>query len=225
MRRVVGVDAGYVNFAVCMLSEGDFRRPVYWNNSPLFLGKFSKEKLASAVYEWITKPDIKAMLESADLIVLEKQFEPKYEAVNHCIRFRYWDKTTEVAPATMSKEFSLPMTRKEKKKAAVELVSRNAVFPIKKGKKDDLADAYLLALRGLFSFTPKIKEGVVGIGDESGARGRLRDSDKKKRAGGQVREAQLSRKRASARKSGSAASKTSAEARSWVQLSSSEFSY
>lgn len=157
--RVVGIDAGYVNFAVCAVNTEDIYRPYYWKNEPLFTGEFSEERLCQAIHEWTSQPEIREMLDAADVIVLERQMTMKFQAVNHCIRFRWWDKTQEVNPKTFAAFFNFPQTRKEKKKAAVDMVSANTIFPVKKGKKDDLADAYLLALFHIFSTQAFLKEG------------------------------------------------------------------
>ncbi len=159
--KVVGIDAGYVNFAVCGVDVRDLTRPYYWKNSPLFKGAFSEEKLVHAVYAWINQPDIRELLDNADQIVLERQMTMKFQAVNHCIRFRYFDKTIEVHPRTLGAFFQLPIDRPSKKKESVQLVTRNTAFPVRKGKKDDLADAYLLAAYHVFSRIPKLLEGWV----------------------------------------------------------------
>jgi hypothetical protein len=159
MRRVVGIDVGYVNNAMCVI-DGNSRKPKYWVNAPLIKGKFTEEKLKKAAYDWVKSPEIKAWLDSADDIVLERQMMKKFEAVNNCIRFLYWEKTIELAPNTVGAYFKLPQDRASKKKAAVALVSVNVPF-VCKGKKDDLADAYLLATFGLFSKNPVLKEGWV----------------------------------------------------------------
>lgn len=182
VRRVLGIDAGYVNFAVCYLDVADFRRPLHWTNAPLFTGTFSEQKLAEAIYAWATDPVNERMLCEADCIVLERQMVLKFQAVNHCIRFRHWDKTIEVAPATMAKLFGLPGTRKEKKKAAVELVGKNAVFPVKKGKKDDLADAFLLAAHGLFLASPNLKDQWVSLANEPSTSRRSQSNKRKSRS-------------------------------------------
>lgn len=145
-RRIVGIDAGYVNFAVCGVNTNDVEHPYHWVNRPLFTGKFSEDRLANAVYAWIQLPEIEQLLNEADEIILERQMTMKFQAVNHCIRFRYFDKTREVHPNTVRAFFNLPVLRKAKKKAAVDLVSSKLVLPVKRGKKDDLADAFLLCL-------------------------------------------------------------------------------
>lgn len=144
--RVVGIDPGYVNFAVCGISSTNMLKPYYWSNTALFKGDFSEERLANAIYTWIKSPEIKALLDNADVIVIERQMTMKFQAINHCVRFLYFDKTKEVNPNTLRAFFQLPVKRKEKKKAAVDLVKTKAVFPVQKGKKDDLADAYLVAI-------------------------------------------------------------------------------
>lgn len=159
--KVVGIDAGYVNFAVCGLDTRALARPYYWKNSPLFTGKFSEERLVREIQRWINQPDIRELLDGADQIVLERQLTMKFQCVNHCVRFNYFDKTVEVNPRTLGAFFRLPSDRPSKKKAAVELVTRNTVFPVRKGKKDDLADAYLLAAFHAFSSNPTLREGWV----------------------------------------------------------------
>lgn len=158
-RRVVGVDAGYANFAVCGIRSDQVLRPYYWQNKALFTGAFSEEKLCQKIFEWIKSPEVKQLLDEADLIVLERQMTMKFQAINHCIRFLYFDKTKEFHPATVGAFFKLPKTRKDKKKAAVELVGANLPFPVKKGKKDDYADAFLLASYGHFLTNPQLREG------------------------------------------------------------------
>jgi hypothetical protein len=158
MKKIVGVDAGYVNFAVCGVDTRDMARPYYWQNSPLFKGAFTEEKLVEAIYAWINKPVIKQLLEEADVIVLERQMTMKFQAVNHCIRFLYFAKTVEANPNTVRAFFDLPRDRASKKKETVTLVTGNTVFPISKGKKDDLSDAYLLAAFYAFSTVPSLRE-------------------------------------------------------------------
>lgn len=158
----MGVDAGYVNFAVCGIDlEAPFK-PYYWKNSALFTGSFSEEKLCHALNTWINKPEIKELLGEADEIVLERQMTMKFQAVNHWIRARYFDKTKEVHPNTYASLFGLGNERKKKKKRAVELVSKHAIFPIKKGKKDDFADAFLLATWGLINHSTELRNHWVG---------------------------------------------------------------
>jgi hypothetical protein len=159
--RIVGIDAGYVNFAVCGIDTRALARPYYWKNSPLFKGKFSEERLIEAIQHWINQPEIRELLDGADQIVLERQMTMKFQAVNHCVRFNYFDKTVEVNPRTIGAFFRLPADRPGKKKDAVQLVTRNTVFPIRKGKKDDLADAYLLAAFHAFSSNPTLREGWI----------------------------------------------------------------
>ncbi len=154
LRKIVGIDAGYVNFAVCGIATNEAARPYYWVNEALFKGEFSEEKLVHAIFAWINRPAIRELLTEADEIILERQMTMKYQAVNHCVRFLYFAKTREVHPNTIRAFFRLPEKRSAKKKAAVDLVSDHAILPVKKGKKDDLADAYLLAMFGAIESQP-----------------------------------------------------------------------
>lgn len=115
---IVGIDAGYVNFAICALHSDKPKEPVHWTNEPLFTGDFTEEKLCAAVYAWIRKPEIAELLKAADVIVLERQMTMKFQAINHCVRFLYFEKTKEVNPMTMASLFGLPKLRKAKKKGS-----------------------------------------------------------------------------------------------------------
>lgn len=186
--RVVGIDSGYVNFAVCGVDSRDLLHPYFWKNEPLFTGPFSEEKLISAVYQWSQKPEIRQLLEEADVIVLERQMAKKFQAVNLCIRFQYFAKTIEVNPNSLGRLFNLPLDRKAKKKAAVDLVSSHVVLPVKKGKKDDLADSFLLALYRQLDDLPDQKEGwIYESGDGTERKRKKPVASDKKPAGGSGR--------------------------------------
>lgn len=180
MVRVVGIDAGYVNLAVCGINTEEPDKPYFWHNFCLFNGPFSEEKLVSAIYHWIHLPEIKHLLDSADCIVLERQMTMKFQAVNHCIRFAYFHKTKEVSPMSVGAFFGLPRERRPKKKAAVDLVSQFVVLPVKKGKKDDYADAFLLVmyeLGGRGDFAHKYQRAAVSAPPKKKARPVVVDVD------------------------------------------------
>ena len=163
-RKIIGIDAGYVNFAVCGINTKNITQPYHWSNTALFTGKFSEERMVHAMQEWVTRPDIQQLLREADEIILERQMTMKFQAVNHWIRANFFSKTREVNPNTVGAFFSLPIRdRKQKKKKAVELVTSHTVFPISKGKKDDLADAYLLAFYGAIESEPLLQNQWVEL--------------------------------------------------------------
>lgn len=155
-KKVVGIDAGYVNFAVCAIDTDNPERPYFWVNEPLFKDKFSEEKLCQEIYRWIKSDRIKKLLDGADQIILERQMTMKFQAINHCIRFLYFNKTQEINPKTFAAYFGLPQTRVEKKKASIEKVTARVVLPVKKGKKDDLCDAFLLSMCGVLQSRPEL---------------------------------------------------------------------
>lgn len=174
--KVVGIDAGYKNFSVCCLNSDNILRPTYWVNGPLFEGKYTEERMANEIYAWITREDIQKLLGEADQIVLERQMILKFQALNHCIRFRYFEKTVEVNPNALGKFFNLPIERREKKKAAVDLVSNNLPFPVRTGKKDDYADSYLLAAYVIFLKRKDLFQGWRNECVAGGSRKRKRKS-------------------------------------------------
>ena len=167
-RRIVGIDAGYINFAVCGIRTDDVEHPYYWVNRPLFFGKFSEERLRAALVDWINLPEVRELLDAADEIVLERQMVMKYQAVNHCVFFRYPNKTTIVHPKTIQTFFKLPEGKKAKKKGAVDLVGTRCIFPVKRGKKDDLADSFLLALWAGARSKPSLAQNFLPAEQEKG---------------------------------------------------------
>lgn len=153
-RSIVAIDAGYANFA-CVHINGDWRRPLRLTNERLLEGPFNEEALFEATYQWCQQN--KAMLESCDAIVLERQMEKKFAVINTVIRTLHHDKTEERNPRSVGARFGLDVNdRPRKKRQAVELVKRNVpMLSRKKGKKDDMADAFLLAISYLQDHNPK----------------------------------------------------------------------
>lgn len=157
--RVLGIDPGYKNFAWCIL-EKDWSRPVRWANEALFEGSYDEEKLWRSIYTWCSRNE--QILNDVDQIVIERQIADAFRIIAATIRtfVRNPGKSVIISPKTISKHFGLPHTRDEKKKAAVKLVERNLRIPVpEKSKKDDYADAFLLAYIGLQTHG-------IGVGDE-----------------------------------------------------------
>lgn len=156
---MLGIDPGYKNFSWCIL-EKDWKKPVRWANEALFEGPYDEEKLWRSIYKWCSTHE--QILTEVDVIVIERQIADAYRIIAATIRtfVRNPGKSVIVAPNTMAKHFSLPHTRAEKKAAAVTLVEKNLRIPVpEKKKKDDYADAFLLAYLGLQTHG-------IGVGDE-----------------------------------------------------------
>ena len=147
--RVIGIDAGWKNLAICAIDAGNYQKPVHWQLYTIMEPPYIREKFLGAVQRFFEREDVKTLLRSADLIVLERQLQEKYACLNCKVRFEFWENTIEVHPSTVGKQYGLSKDRKSKKKEAVVLAQKNAVFPRVKGKKDDLADAFLMAMYGL----------------------------------------------------------------------------
>lgn len=144
--KIVAIDAGYRNFAWISLVAGDWRHPLQWRKEDICpdASTPSVDALLGATVKWCD--DNQPMLDDADAIVFERQIHRKYMVINAAIRSRWFGKTSEYSPSTVGKFFGLPGDRASKKKAAVNLVSRNLELPRMYKKKDDLADAMLLAI-------------------------------------------------------------------------------
>lgn len=143
-QRVLGIDPGWANFAYCQLGQ-NWRVPIAWSVERIMSPPYSEENLWKAIFAWCQRNE--SLLKSSTHIVIERQMEAPFIVIATTIRTLY-PKTTIIAnPKTVGKLFGLPTKRTEKKKAAVELVRKNVEFPEgSQKKKDDLADAYLLAL-------------------------------------------------------------------------------
>jgi len=175
--RILGIDAGYANLAYCEIDTDDHRHPIIWNCCRILEGKYSEKAFFDAVYRWATGELMYRLFQRVDRIVLERQMTPKFAVINVVIRTLYFAKCVEHNPQTVGAYFRLPRDRTSKKKAAITLVSRNAALPAAK-KKDDLADAYLLAIYEMqthFGLLPEgLEDGRPGIHDDQPSPGRKR---------------------------------------------------
>jgi len=160
--RVLGIDAGFANLAYCEVNSEDPTHPIRWACVRIMEEKFSEEKFFKAAYDWVQSDMMKPIFEAVDRIVLERQMTPKFAIVNHIIRALYYHKTVEYNPQTVGSHFGLARDRATKKKDAIRIVSAVAAFPVSK-KKDDLADAYLLAIYDLQNFFHLLQGFNVGL--------------------------------------------------------------
>lgn len=143
--QIIGIDVGYANLAMCGL-DPDWRNPVIWTNERILEGKYTEEGLWQATFAWCKKHQ--ELLENACMIVLERQIDDRFKVMNAIIRTLHPSLAVVVAPATIGAKFGLRRTRKEKKEDAIRLVGNNLRI-VDARKKDDLADAFLLAFWGL----------------------------------------------------------------------------
>ncbi len=144
--NVLAIDAGFRNFSWVSLVAGNWRAPYQWGKADICPDnpKPSHQDLRIATVRWCD--DNHGILDAAQHIVLERQIKPKFIIINTVVFARYPGKTVEYSPKTVGKFHGLPGDRSAKKKAAVDLVARNLELPRIYKKKDDLADAMLLAI-------------------------------------------------------------------------------
>lgn len=149
---VVGIDAGFRNFAWCAVDNEDWRSPQQWNAEDLWPPRKGRSKVpdktdcVNITVHWARRN--KAMLDAADEIVLENQMRTPFIIINAVIQALYPEKTTVVHPTTVGAFWRLPRTRELKKEAGVEVVKKNGATLMRAngGKLDDLADAWLMAV-------------------------------------------------------------------------------
>jgi hypothetical protein len=150
MKRIVAVDIGYRNLAMCQLNAAEdiISLTVTLTDLTGGGGKPSRRSLFDLTIKWCEQNA--AVLESADIIVLETQMRKQFEVMNTIIMARYPHKSVELAPATLCAVYRMPRKRDEKKLATQKLVRE--LFPqlleslaSQHKKLDDLADAILMA--------------------------------------------------------------------------------
>lgn len=188
----VGIDAGYANLSYCEVNSDDPFHPITWVCCRILEGKYSEERLFKACYEWVKSEKMSTIFNRANRIILERQMTLKFQMINHIIRALYYEKTVERNPTTVGAFFRFPRARSEKKSAAIRLVSLNAALPPGK-KRDDLADAYLLAIYELWDNCDLLREGWKNV---------IRPKDSDRRSPRKRRPASLSLSSAVSQKTG-----------------------
>lgn len=144
---VIGIDVGYRNLAICALRAGE-AQPCLWRVDDI-LGHLKADRLTlhHAMLRWCKVHE--ALLQEAQLIVLETQRKATFSNLNTVIMTLYPLKSRELHPFSLCAAFALPRTRAEKKKATIARVARSYAIPVdQQAKIDDLADAALFAIWG-----------------------------------------------------------------------------
>ncbi len=148
--RVCAIDAGYRNFAYCVVDNNNWRQPLVWNKVDLWApaagkrGVPTKDDLVRITHEWC-RSNWK-LLRGCDCIILENQLRVPFIIINTVIQALFFNKCSVVHPMTVAAFFKLPKTRAEKKVAGVLTVGAYAQIDTQRGKVDDLADAWLMAV-------------------------------------------------------------------------------
>ena len=152
-RCVVAIDAGYRNFAWCCVDRFSWKQPLHWRLEDLWprragrRAKPQREDIIRFTMDWCQ--DHEDELKKADVIVLEKQMRVPFIVQNTVFRVLFPEKVRMVHAMTVGAYFKLPKTRDKKKAAAVEFLQVSGIqFPRlpRYKKKDDLADAWLMAV-------------------------------------------------------------------------------
>ena len=148
--RVCAIDAGYRNFAYCVVDNFSWNAPLVWRKEDLWGARKAKptnRDIITFTRRWCENN--REMLSNCDFIVLEKQMRTPFIVMNTVIQAHYFDPSKVVSPKTFCKYFKLPTKREAKKQATIELVEKHAIIPERYEKIDDLADAWMMAVWGL----------------------------------------------------------------------------
>lgn len=150
--RVCAIDAGYRNFAWCVVDNFSYGAPLEWHHEDLWPpkpgrnGKPTKEDLVAITVAWARRNW--AALTACDSIVLENQMRIPFIVMNSALHALFFKRVRVVHPMTVAALFRLPKTREAKKAAGVKTVLLNCpTAPQAGGRKlDDMADAWLMAV-------------------------------------------------------------------------------
>lgn len=151
---VIAIDVGIKNLAYCAVQscEGCPVQIVAWQNVPLTTGTYQPCENVAYVRAFAEKHSVLFAL--ADRVVIERQMRVNMRIIEALLQHTYFDKCTVVNARTVKGAFGLcKRNYRLNKQAAVEMVEglmRDGDpwqrFYALARKKDDLADAYLMAL-------------------------------------------------------------------------------
>ncbi len=147
--RVCAIDAGTRNFAWCIVDNNNWRDPLHWQREDLWVpragrrGTPTKDDIIDITVKWVNAH--RALLDTCDLVVLERQMRVPYIIMNTVIHTSFYGKCEQVHPMTVGSFWKLPKKREAKKRAGVAVAQHFAEIP-RAVKTDDLADAWLMAV-------------------------------------------------------------------------------
>jgi len=150
--RILAIDIGIRNLALCMLDNG---RIAHWQTVDLSGSDYKPQDNVKLVMEF--RNEFSYLFDAADLVIVERQMRVNMriiEAVLHALSFK---KCKVVGARTIKQHFGLcRRDYRQNKKAAVDHVQEllsscpddeaHAAQFARTKKRDDLADAYLMAL-------------------------------------------------------------------------------
>lgn len=154
MKLVVGIDVGIKNLAFCALSAGDDGRFEIkeWANEHLTEGNYLPLKNVEYIRAFVQRHA--ALLAEADLVVVERQMRVNMRIIEAVLHALFFAKCVVVQARTVKAYYGLCMRNyRLNKQAAVEHVTKLLqqadsswlpCFEVMR-KKDDLADAFLMA--------------------------------------------------------------------------------
>lgn len=145
---IVGIDVGIRNLALCALRDGV---PEQWVNEPLVEGRYEPTRNVEYCMHFVQKHA--RLLAAADHVVIERQLRANMRCIEAVLHALHWGKCSIVHARTVKARYGLSRRDyRQNKQAAVEYVLRHAPpcaaterFQ-RCRKRDDLADAFLLAL-------------------------------------------------------------------------------
>jgi hypothetical protein len=150
---VVAIDVGIKNLALCAMAPG--QGVVRWFNEPLSTsGTYKPMHNVQYVHEFVQRHA--SLFERADVVVVERQMRVNMRIIEAVLQSRFFDKCKVVHARTVKSAFGLGRGNYTlNKRASVDFVQTHlehfgtdawrTLFGAAK-KRDDLADAYVMAL-------------------------------------------------------------------------------
>ena len=165
---VLAIDVGIKNLALCAMDTADGL--VHWANEALSGSTYQPMHNVQYVHEFIARNA--SLFERANEIVIEKQMRVNMRIIEAVIQSRFYDKCKVVHARTIKTAFGLGRGNYAlNKKASVDYVHQHLeLFGQPKWqshfarakKRDDLADAYIMAL--FFSGGGKVSRPCATLG-------------------------------------------------------------
>ncbi len=148
---MLAIDPGYRNFAWCVIDNLDWRTPRVWQREDLWAGRGGKptrNQLYAELQAWCVRNTWQ--LRAATHVVMESQMRKLFIALEGFLAGKCHAKLCIVHPTAVGRWWQLPTTRERKKLAGVGRVLEAGMrFPVNDDKTDDLADAWMMAVRTL----------------------------------------------------------------------------
>lgn len=164
--KILAIDVGIKNLALCYCEDGV---PIEWCNEQLCDCAYEPSQNVPYILRFVRRWE--HLFEGADIVVVERQMRVNMRIIEAVFQALFFDKTRLLSARSVKQRFGLSRRNyRQNKQAAVEYVQQylSAKLPDRvawfeaQRKKDDLADALLMALFFSLASAPGADTGAPG---------------------------------------------------------------